>query len=154
MIRVKKILVATDFEHTSALALAYGRDLAGLFNAPFQVVHVIDDEYRLRGGTEGSVTTSPRLRSELQECASARINELLTDADRAAGAAATVLISSQPADAIVDHARRSEVDLIVMGTHGRGGAPGVIGSVAERVVRTAPCPVLTVRQPEQERPAA
>jgi nucleotide-binding universal stress UspA family protein len=154
MIPVKKILVPTDFEHTSALALAYGRDLAGLFKATFQVVHVIDDEFRLRGGTEGNLTTSPRLRSELEECASARINELLTDADRAAGAAAAVLISSQPADAIADHARRSGVDLIVMGTHGRAGAPGVIGSVAERVVRTAPCPVLTVRQSPNDRPAA
>lgn len=58
-----------------------------------------------------------------------------------------VLIASPPAPALVDYARRSHVDLIVMGTHGRGGAPAaVIGRVAERVVRTAPCPVLTVRR--------
>ena len=56
-----------------------------------------------------------------------------------------------PAAAIVDYARREQIDLIVMGTHGRGGVAHLLmGSVAERVVRTAPCPVLTVRHPEHE----
>jgi nucleotide-binding universal stress UspA family protein len=148
--RVRKKLVPTDFEQTSGLALVYARDLARLFGATLQVVHVIQDEFALAGGTEGSVATLPRLRRELEECATARINELLTEQDRAAGVTSAVLLSSLPADAIVEHARTSGADLIVMGTHGRGGvSPHVIGSVAERVVRVAPCPVLTVRPPEE-----
>jgi len=60
-------------------------------------------------------------------------------------------VSTSPAMAIVDYAREAHSDLIIMGTHGRGAmAQLLMGSVAERVVRTAPCPVLTVRHPEHE----
>ena len=59
--------------------------------------------------------------------------------------------SDHPADEIVQYAKAAGIDLIVMGTHGRGAmAHLLVGSVAETVVRTAPCPVLTVRHPEHE----
>ena len=59
--------------------------------------------------------------------------------------------SDNPAEEIVKYAKAHAIDLIVMGTHGRGAlAQLLVGSVAERVVRTAPCPVLTVRHPEHE----
>ncbi len=76
----------------------------------------------------------------------------MDDEDRALLAARTVIrTSNSPASAIVAYARDANVDLIVMGTHGRGAmAHLVTGSVAERGVRTAPCPVLTVRHPEHE----
>ena len=62
-----------------------------------------------------------------------------------------LLISSSPAVAIAEYAEESQADLIVMGTHGRNGVTHLLmGSVAERVVRIAPCPVLTVRHPERE----
>ena len=62
-----------------------------------------------------------------------------------------LITSNAPAVAIVDYARRERIDLIVTGTHGRGAVAHLLmGSVAERVVRTAPCPVLTVRHPEHE----
>jgi nucleotide-binding universal stress UspA family protein len=61
------------------------------------------------------------------------------------------MTSGSPAYAIVDYAQEYDIDLIVMGTHGRGAlAQLMMGSVAERVVRIAPCPVLTVRHPEHE----
>ena len=64
---------------------------------------------------------------------------------------AVVLTSNAPAAAIVDYAAQERIDLIVAGTHGRGGVAHLLmGSVAERIVRTAPCPVLTVRHPEHE----
>jgi len=57
----------------------------------------------------------------------------------------------RPPQAIVDYAKSANIGLIVMGTHGRGAVVQLlVGSVAERVVRTAPCPVLTVRHPERE----
>jgi nucleotide-binding universal stress UspA family protein len=66
-------------------------------------------------------------------------------------ATAVLEISDHPAEEIVKHARAHNINLIVMGTHGRGAmAQLLVGSVAERVVRTAPCPVLTVRHPERE----
>ena len=62
-----------------------------------------------------------------------------------------LITSNSPALAIVDYARQERINLIVTGTHGRGAVAHLLmGSVAERVVRTAPCPVLTVRHPEQE----
>jgi nucleotide-binding universal stress UspA family protein len=62
-----------------------------------------------------------------------------------------LITSNTPSRAIVDYAKEERIDLIVAGTHGRGAvAHALIGSVAERIVRTAPCPVLTVRQPEHE----
>jgi len=74
------------------------------------------------------------------------------DEDRAVlGASAVVIVSNTPAYPIGDYAREANVDLIVMGTHGRGAVAHLLmGSVAERVVRLAPCPVLTVRHPERE----
>ena len=59
--------------------------------------------------------------------------------------------SDNPADAITEYAKQANIDLIVMGTNGRGAmAQLLVGSVAERVVRTARCPVLTVKHPEHE----
>jgi nucleotide-binding universal stress UspA family protein len=77
---------------------------------------------------------------------------LLDDEDRRdLHAVAATVTSNAPAEAIVEYARAHRMDLIVMGTHGRGAVARLfLGSVAERVVRTASCPVLTVHNPEQE----
>ncbi len=81
-----------------------------------------------------------------------RLREQLTDDDMTSLHAATELeTSDNPAESIVRYASTHGVDVIVLGTHGRGAmAQLFVGSVAERVVRTAPCPVLTVRHPERE----
>jgi len=105
----------------------------------------------LSAGTEGTLTEMPQLQKRIEENARELIARALTDDDRKAGVKAVIVTSSLPAHAIVTYARDSRIDLIVMGTHGRGAAPAsMIGSVAERVVRTAPCPVLTVRNPEHD----
>ena len=77
---------------------------------------------------------------------------LLSEEDREKLRATPILrTSNAPAAAIADYAKEERIDLIVMGTHGRGAiAHLLLGSVAERVVRSAPCPVLTVRSPERE----
>ena len=81
-----------------------------------------------------------------------RLREQLTDDDMTSLHAATELETSDNlAESIVRYASTHGVDVIVLGTHGRGAmAQLFVGSVAERVVRTAPCPVLTVRHPERE----
>jgi nucleotide-binding universal stress UspA family protein len=95
---------------------------------------------------------APKLQEELEETARRQLDELLVDSDRSGPPTKrSILTSSSPAYAIVDYAKDNNIELIVMGTHGRGAlAHMVMGSVAERVVRLASCPVLTVRHPEHE----
>lgn len=152
MLVLRDILVPVDFEPTSYQALAHARDLARTFGARLHVLHILEDAFALPAGTEGSVSSFPRLRREVEDDARGRLDELLTDQDRQAGANAVALIAPSPSVAIVGYATEIRADLIVMGTHGRTGKPlGVIGSVAEHVVRTAECPVLTVRQVPSQR---
>ena len=152
MIALKRILVATDFSEPSEAALAYGRELSRNFGSTLLVVHVVDDFLNRGAGSDGFVFSDPTLQQEIEATARKRIESLLSDEDRAViGARAVVIVSNTPAYAIVDYARRANVELIVMGTHGRGAVAHLLmGSVAERVVRIAPCPVLTVRHPEHE----
>jgi nucleotide-binding universal stress UspA family protein len=152
MIALKHILVATDFSEPSDAALAYGRALARTFGATLHVVHVVDNVPTLVYGAEAYAVSMPELQQEVENAARRQLADLLVDNDRPPLPARPVLLTSNaPAAAIVDYAKRERVDLIVAGTHGRGGVAHLLmGSVAERVVRTAPCPVLTVRHPEHE----
>jgi nucleotide-binding universal stress UspA family protein len=92
------------------------------------------------------------MQKDVEAAARQRIDKIVTDEDRSQlHAKAIVLTSNAAAATIVDYAAEAAIDVIVIGTHGRSGvARFFLGSVAERVVRTAPCPVLTVRHPERE----
>jgi nucleotide-binding universal stress UspA family protein len=152
MIALKNILVATDFGEAADKALKYGRELATRFDATLHVLHVATNLYVNAVGGEGYAVIAGQLQEELEASALKRLDELLIDSDRSGPSIRrAILTSSSPASAIIDYARDNTMDLIVMGTHGRGAlAHLVMGSVAERVVRLASCPVLTVRQPEHE----
>jgi nucleotide-binding universal stress UspA family protein len=143
MIVLKHLLVATDFGEASVAALAYGRELASTFGAKLHVMHVMENLF-LR-----PVPGDPHV---LKASTAQRLEDCLTVDDRTTlGARAVIETSDTPADAIVTYAKSANIDLIVMGTHGRRAvAQLLMGSVAERVVRTASCPVLTVRHPEHE----
>ena len=147
MLVLRDVLVPVDFESTSVHALAYARDLARTFGATLHVLHVLEDAFALAAGTEGSLSAFPRLEREAEDDARRRLQDLLTDEDRKAGAMTAVRLGTSPASSIVAYATEIQADVIVMGTHGRSGtAIGTIGSVAEQVVRSASCPVLTLRQ--------
>jgi universal stress protein A len=153
MIALNQILVATDFSEPSEAALAYGRELARSFGASLTLVHVVDDTMALAYGIDGGVLlTDPAMQKEFEAAALEQANALLSDEDRVQlKATARVLTSNAPALALVAYAREANTDLIVMGTRGRGGVAHLLmGSVSEKVVQTAPCPVLTVRHPEHE----
>lgn len=152
MIALKKVLVATDFSEPSEAALAYGRELARTFGATLTVLHVVDNILTRAYGSEGFVLAEPNLQAELEASARAQVDALLSAEDRdVLRATGIVITSNAPALTIVTYARNAGTDLLVMGTHGRGAmAHLLMGNVAERVVRTAPCPVLTVRHPEHE----
>jgi nucleotide-binding universal stress UspA family protein len=152
MMTLKNILVATDFSEPSDAALAYGRELAARFNATLHVLHVTENIYITTFGAETYAPIAPDLQAEVERAARARLEQLVLDSD-GSGPRTTPVVktSASPAFAIIDYAGEHAVDLIVMGTHGRGAlAHMLMGSVAEKVVRLAPCPVLTVRHPEHE----
>ena len=152
MITLKNILVATDFSQPSDAALAYGRALARNFKATLHVLHVVNNVSSVVYGAEAYAVSMPEFQREIEDSARKELDDLLIDNDPVPLPARRVLIvSSAPAAAIVDYAGRERIDLIITGTHGRGAVAHLLmGSVAERVVRTAPCPVLTVRHPEHE----
>jgi nucleotide-binding universal stress UspA family protein len=154
MIVLNQILVATDFSECSDAALRYGKELAKKFNATLHVLNVAEDLVARLAQFPGYMEDLGRLQEEADEWARAQVRGLLSDDDRRElRAKAEVATASSPAETIVDYARNAmpRIDLIVIGTHGRGGLSHMfMGSVAEKVVRSAPCPVLTVRHPQHE----
>ncbi len=153
MIALRNILVATDFGEAADAALLYGRTLARAFGATLHVLHVTENVLLASAvGAEFYVGVNDRLQSDVNEAARTRLDQLVLDSDASGPATKTALLTSNaPAPLIVEYARENNVDLIVMGTHGRVGVSHLLmGSVAERVVRTAACPVLTIHHPEHE----
>ncbi|MGE3959954.1 MAG: universal stress protein [Vicinamibacterales bacterium] len=151
MMALKSILVATDFGEASNAALNYGRELARTFGATLHVLHVADDVYMRLGG-DAYVAVLPDLQKDVEAAAHRQLDELLIDNDpNPLPVKKAVVTSAATAIAIVQYARDMGIDLIIVGTHGRGAVAHLLmGSVAERVVRTAHCPVLTVRHPEHD----
>jgi universal stress protein A len=152
MISLQKILVATDFNHPSDAALAYGRELARSFAAQLVVLHVVENTFTDAVGAGGFALPDPELQTTVEAAGQRGVESLLTAEDRTVLRAQAVTVTSNaPAEAIAEYAKETGINLIVLGTHGRGVmAHLLLGSVAERVVRIAPCPVLTVRHPERE----
>jgi nucleotide-binding universal stress UspA family protein len=151
MVVLRNVLVATDFSDPSAVALSYGREFARTFGAALHVLHVVES-LMAAAGVEFYAGSMPEMQRSLEAAAQRQLDAVLTDEDRSQlGAKAIVRTWAKPAPAIAQYAQEADIDLILMGTHGRGAlAHLVMGSVAERLVRIAPCPVLTVRHPERE----
>ena len=149
MIELKTILVPTDFSECSDAALKYGYALAEAFGATLHVLNVVQDPYTMPWATEGFAAPIGDLLADWEAQAKQRLAESVSTA-----AAVKTVVKTQvgsPHPEIVRYAAQYGIDLIVLGTHGRGPLGHILlGSVAERVVRTAPCPVLTVRHPQHE----
>lgn len=145
MIALKRVLVPHDFSETSVAATTYAVALAKSFGAELAFLYVGDRtredlEGEIPMGSDGRVTDAVRQ----------RLMKVLAPADQVALNPQFYVRPGTPAAEIVNFARENDIDLIVMGTHGRGFVGHMMmGSVAEKVVRTAPCPVLTVRNPGQ-----
>jgi nucleotide-binding universal stress UspA family protein len=150
MINLKRILVATDFSEASQAAVRYGRALADAFGASLDVLHVMEDPFIYAPTSEGYMPP-PNFFDEMETEAQERLEQALPPSDRQRLNTRLLTKKGSPFVEIVRFAKKENVDLIVMGTHGRGPiAHMLMGSVAEKVVRKAPCPVLTVRHPEHE----
>ena len=135
-----RILVAIDFSAPSDAALTYGRKMADQFDATLHLLHVAENPF-LRAASAD--------RRSREEAPARWLQDRLTEADRRRGAIAIIEQSDEPASEILRYAKSNDIDLIVMGTHGRTGlVRAAVGSVAETVVRAASCPVLTVHWTE------
>jgi nucleotide-binding universal stress UspA family protein len=144
MIDLRRILVATDFSETSAAALRYGVALARRFAAQLYLFHAVGDP------GEAAETEYPiGLFEAMHNAAHDRLRQLLSADELRELEPHCAMRVGPAADEIVRYAADCDIDLIVMGTHGREGmARALLGSVAETVVRRAVCPVLTVHHPE------
>lgn len=142
-----RILVPTDFSAPSDAALEYAKILAGQFGASLHVLHVVDELlFTGPNGSEVYVAESPDLVTEVFEDAKVRLSHRVTAIERTRYRATSEIVTGATARSIVNYASERQMDLIVMGTHGRSGLDHLLtGSVAERVIRHAPCPVMTVR---------
>jgi universal stress protein A len=143
-----RILVPTDFSPPSDAALEYARMLAAKFGSTLRILHVIDDPSAASDFVgDGFAPSTAEIRDGLLAQARTHLDRLMNLVDRSRYHAHADAVLGTPAATIIDFARATGTSLIVMGTHGRTGlAHLLMGSVAEQVVRTAPCPVFTVRQ--------
>lgn len=154
MIAFKSILIPTDFGDAADRALTLGCELARIAGGRVFLLHVVEDIARHFGAPEYGAAIG-KIQSDLEESARARIRGLLARPDLRALSVDSAVLTGPAAPAIVSVARGRKADLIVMGTHGRGKVASLLlGSVAERVVRTASCPVLVVHERPHTSPAA
>jgi nucleotide-binding universal stress UspA family protein len=146
LLAIKTILVPTDFSENSAAALQYAEALARQFGATLHLLHVCHPATLASAPVDAPFISMPDLEGDMRAAAAAEMAKIT---ETIAGLAMTTEVAvGSPAACIVAAAVDHDVDLIVMGTHGRGPILHmVLGNVAERVVRSAPCPVLTVREP-------
>ncbi len=146
MVAVKTILVPTDFSDAANAAVRCAAGLAETFGSSLTLLHVVEDVV-LKGLTaDVGASAAHRLQDDATRDAIARLDRALHEPPLNRTGVNRAVIVGNPFDAILRYADQHHVDLIVIGTHGRTGLAHVLlGSVTERVVRTAPCPVLTVR---------
>lgn len=145
MEKIDKILVPTDFSGCSEAALSYAVFLAAQLRAAILLAHVMNGV-----GHVDFPSIYPLVDAELRNGLGQALERTADRWRREGIVFETHLLNGDPADEIGRAARTLECDLIVMGTHGRKGVAHLLmGSVAERVVRSAPVPVVTVRQRRQ-----
>ena len=142
-IKLKKIHCPIDFSENSKHSLGYALTLAKYFHAELILVYVVDSAMM--------VLLSGGLTQQIEKDQVERLENWSKEIKETHNRVSVRFVYGTPFLEIVKLARAEDADMIVMGTHGRTGLAHVlIGSVAEKVVRMAPCPVLTVKHPEHE----
>jgi nucleotide-binding universal stress UspA family protein len=151
MIDLKRILLPTDFSKFSQSAFQYAAALAEKFGAEIYLLHVVQN---LSVMIPDMITVTPAVMPSVEQLtASVRsaLERLVKENQLDSTRLQLEVREGTPFYEIIQFAKEKEIDLIVMGTHGHTGlAHMLLGSVTEKVVRKAPCPVLTVRHPEHE----
>ena len=150
-VEIKKILMPTDFSKYSDHAMQYAASLAKDFGAELFILHVVPE------GDLRSMYDYPadfpleQILNDQKKVAEQRFEEIVAEEAKRGITVTPLVYMGKAYEEIIQTAKSHDVDLIVMGTHGRTGLAHVLlGSVAEKVVRLAPCPVLTVKHPEHK----
>jgi nucleotide-binding universal stress UspA family protein len=138
-----RILHPTDFSPASELAFARALEAARMLHADLLLLHVVDPIAVF--GAEAFAGRNPAARQLAESHARQGFDRLLSVAKKSGVDAMDMMAEGLPAEQIVAVAGAENVSVVVMGTHGRSGIRQALGSVAQHVVATAPCPVLTVR---------
>jgi universal stress protein A len=149
-VQISRILAPTDFSDHSGHALRYARTFADRWNAELHLLNVIEPAVF---PTEAGLTPMGMLNLDTElTAASERAMQELLNREELVGAQriVTAIGHGRASGSIIEYAREHSIDLIVIATHGRTGLEHLLfGSTAERVVRESPCPVLTIRPPQQ-----
>jgi len=150
MINLKKILVPTDFSQSARHALTYGISFAREYGAELTLLHVVET---IAVGYASDLFPVPMAEvfQEISGYAKAELGKLATEARDRGVTVKEKVVQGKPAAEIIRVAHEDAIDIIVLGTHGKGVLDhALFGSTTERVVRKAPCPVLTCRLSEHE----
>lgn len=144
-IQIKRILLPTDFSVYSAAATIHACDLATKYDAELHLLHTLETHLSSTPSF-GMGLDLPRYVKESRAAAEKALSSVLDPQWATGRKVVHAVVEGSPKVEIIRYARTHEIGLIVLATHGRSGLAHIImGSVAESVVRTAPCPVLTVR---------
>ena len=150
MINLKRILVPTDFSESARHALLYGTSFAREYEGELLLLHVVEN---LTVGYASDLFPVPMAEvfDEISGYAKAELAKLGAEVKEKGLAVRELVVQGKPSAEIVRVAREETADMIVLGTHGKGMLDkALFGSTAERVIRRAPCPVLTVGLEEHE----
>ena len=152
MIQLTKILFPSDFSELSEAALKYALQFTRDYKATLHVVHVVDEAYQYwMSMAPSTVPVGAPIVEDVIKNAKASMDRLVREKIGADLPVVQQVLIGRPFLEIIKYAKQQAIDLIVIGTHGRGGLTHMLmGSVAEKIVRKAPCPVLTVHHPEHE----
>lgn len=144
--KIKNILIPIDYSERSGATMSYAVSLAKEYDAKLHLVHVYEPPIAYTDGGFAATVLPPADVIDV-EAERDRLTAAIPSGDLAVQ---TQFVIGNPSEELVDYAKAQNVDLIVMGTHGRTGLTRLLmGSVAEGVLRHASCPVLTVKQPTE-----
>ena len=151
MIKLKRILFPTDFSSTAEHALKYALTFASEHKAKLYVIHVIvNPDSPVEAGEEGESVAPPSF-EKMEARAKKAIQQLIPERYMKELEIENIIVRGTPLKAILECAKKYNIDLITMASHGRKGISHMLmGSLAEKVVQMAPCPVLTIKHPEHE----
>lgn len=148
-IEIRQILYPTDFSEPSLYALGFARSFCQRFSARLHVLHVVDEAYLHWMAVAPNAVPIGPAPDDLINQAKGQMSEFLqTHLPEPTYEVQSDVRMGRPFMEIIQYARQQPIDLIVIGTHGRAGLSHVLmGSTVEKVIRRAPCPVLSVRHP-------
>lgn len=150
-IELKRVCVATDFSKPAQRAFQYGLVFAKQFGAELHLLHVIEDIIPTIPEPGLAMLPTQEIMNSLRQASEEGMKKVVSAQDVSGVRIVQVVREGVPFRELGDYAKKESIDLVIVGTHGRSGLSHLLlGSVAERIVRSAPCPVLTVHSDEHE----